>query len=228
MITLNYEETFKKTIRGVKFDLTVGDMIENIQSWYSGDTQETNWYRDRAHTEALQAVENNNSLSLRQTCALIAVFSINSTWAQNIKTLHKFIKPDVLQHYTTKDDNGNYPKGLHTTAVMNKARAVCALTSTATDEDFCKALGGSGKIQNFYLNILYPLTSDGVTLDRWALRVAFTHSEDSTPPTIAQATLSIKQYDIVAECYRQVARELGILPLSLQAATWCKLRGSAE
>lgn len=80
-------------------------------------------------------------------------------------------------------------------------------------------LGGM-KITNFYLNIADPY-ADNVTIDRHAHDIAM--GEPFGKQT--RKMLNSKGgYNELADLYREVANDIGILPSELQAITWCAWR----
>jgi hypothetical protein len=77
------------------------------------------------------------------------------------------------------------------------------------------------KTRAFFENLLHPRMSQQVTIDRHAYRLAYRNRNtgDLSDPRV---------YERVAEHYRLVAAQLGMLPLELQAATWCLWRGRVD
>ena len=71
----------------------------------------------------------------------------------------------------------------------------------------------SAKTGHFYRNIADPTDSDAVTVDCWAYRVA-TCEWDAAGPK------SARDYREVADAYRMVAGELGMITNHVQASTW--------
>jgi hypothetical protein len=79
----------------------------------------------------------------------------------------------------------------------------------------------SAKTGHFYRNIVDPTDSDAVTVDCWAYRVA-TREWDAAGPKNA------RDYNEVADAYRTVASELGLITNHVQAGTWNWARESAH
>lgn len=97
-------------------------------------------------------------------------------------------------------------------ANLAKARRILA------GEDFATVLPAGSKTWNFAHNIAGE--TDHVTLDRWAIRVAVScSSKDSLTP---------KQYDVLADAYRKAAAEIGEPASTVQAVTWCVIRGTGD
>jgi hypothetical protein len=80
---------------------------------------------------------------------------------------------------------------------------------------------GGNKTKSFFFNIAFPDQPADVTIDRHALAVVLGRKVTDAE----QKRLSgRKYYQEVADAYRRAADILGILPLELQAATWCSWR----
>jgi len=114
----------------------------------------------------------------------------------------------------------------HTEAAFRAYEAGTSLRYLGTHRNLRKAediLGGlepedvlsGAKVRAFYAN----LTGDEgeVTIDAWAIRVAF--GED--------VVLTDKRVRDAAEAYRVVAGRLGLTPAECQALTWCARREGA-
>ena len=71
------------------------------------------------------------------------------------------------------------------------------------------------KVTAFYHNILG--CDFRVTVDRWAIRIGYFDPD-------AKTTVGQREYDTIAQAFRDVAAELGITARQLQAATWVYFR----
>lgn len=80
-------------------------------------------------------------------------------------------------------------------------------------------LGGS-KVRSFYRNLADPYDEDPVTIDRHAFAIAH-------PRTPIKRLERKGEYERVADLYRKAAAERDILPLQIQAVTWCVRRGTS-
>lgn len=78
---------------------------------------------------------------------------------------------------------------------------------------------GGPKTRNFYLNLIGDL--DAVTVDVWAWRIALGEHD-------VKVESRAGVYDAVAHCYRLAAAKRGVRPSTMQAATWCALRGRSD
>jgi hypothetical protein len=77
------------------------------------------------------------------------------------------------------------------------------------------------KQKNFYLNIYHPDLEHPVTIDRHAYDAFFGMDTGTQDRPIDQSLYDGDQvYDVVADTYRSLASELGILPHQLQAVVW--------
>lgn len=91
-----------------------------------------------------------------------------------------------------------------------------------------KILNGK-KIRAFYMNILFPNKVTETTLDRHALACLFQLPEKVT--TVDNYNMTVRQYNVFSGIYKEVAKELNLLPHQLQAITWesyRNLRGLQE
>lgn len=84
-------------------------------------------------------------------------------------------------------------------------------------EDFDDVLPRGSKTWNFAHNIVGSI--DHVTIDRWAIRIAIGASKD---------TVTELQYSILTLAYLKAAAERGVSGPTMQAATWCAIRGTGE
>jgi hypothetical protein len=108
--------------------------------------------------------------------------------------------------------SGRRPVGIMGSTI---ARAQQALSS----DDPLSTLKGP-KTRNFAANLMGDL--EAVTVDVWALRVAFGERDD-LDKIIGRRGV----YEATAHCYTLAARRIGVTPSTMQAATWCALRGRA-
>ena len=89
-------------------------------------------------------------------------------------------------------------------------------------EDPAKVLGEK-KVAAFFDNLLSPWTSQKVTIDRHAIRVAL---GKSLSPDDAGKLVDdrVNAYAEFSEAYARVAAEVGLLPSQVQAAVWVHYR----
>jgi hypothetical protein len=90
-------------------------------------------------------------------------------------------------------------------------------TRILSGEDFSTVLPAGSKTWNFAHNITGE--SDHVTVDRWAIRIALGWDKNK---------LKDAQYVILADAYRKAAAEIGETASTVQAVTWCAIRGTGD
>jgi hypothetical protein len=143
------------------------------------------------------AISERYAYSTESVAGAIAWLSPGVRWASNIADAYDLARDISKKTATTYSSN------------VEKARDSLLIgypTFTPT----------SHKVGAFYSNIMNPDTSERVTVDRWILR---SHG--------LREAVSAKQYETIARCYRETARELGESPSALQAIVWLHTRGEA-
>lgn len=101
-------------------------------------------------------------------------------------------------------------------------------------ENISENLGNQHKVRNFFVNISNPNDKNAVTIDTHAVAAALlkplagsdaeVNTNLSGPPKSASTGL-VGSYPVLADAYRELANELGILPRELQSITWEAVRG---
>jgi hypothetical protein len=101
-------------------------------------------------------------------------------------------------------------------------------------ENISENLGNQHKVRNFFVNISNPNDKNAVTIDTHAVAAALlkplagsdaeVNTNLSGPPKSATTGL-VGSYPVLADAYRELANELGILPRELQSITWEAVRG---
>lgn len=146
---------------------------------------------------------NVTGLSPRQCAAIYAATSINTSWSINLTLAARALADGRL-------DSGTL--GM----VCDKVNAIIAghdIDSTLTADPKRK------KLVNFTRNLSGDYAS--VTVDRWARRIA---TGDMASKSVPQG----QEYDIIASCYRIAARARNVDPATMQAVTWCVVRGDGK
>jgi hypothetical protein len=128
--------------------------------------------------------------------AVIAHLSPRTPWSRNIAGAAAVL-------------SGHTMPGLLSMNLRNAQRAMAS-------DDPIGTLNGS-KVRSFAANILGD--HDVVTVDVWAARVAL-----GTEVDYARILARSGVYDAIAECYRQVARQVGVSAATMQATTWLVIK----
>jgi hypothetical protein len=148
------------------------------------------------------------SHAIENACAVIGVSSINTNPAQGLNWARKFM-------------NGETNRG-HLDLVVSRAELILSTVNAQSSFDTLRDIAGPStsparKVRNFACNVytagetcthIVPC----VTIDRWANRIATGDAKSGVP--------SGKNYDAVADAYRNVAVQLDIPVAILQAITW--------
>lgn len=127
---------------------------------------------------------------------VIAALSANKPWAQNTRM--------AADAFTTGTPTG------HVGNALGKAAAIMA------GADPVSVLPMSLKTGMFYRSILDPADPDAVVIDRHAhdIAVGVVYGNDD------RGLSSKTRYATLAHAYREAARRLGELPLTVQAVIW--------
>lgn len=165
------------------------------------------WYSGMLSIMAAHASE--TGLSIDQCAAVYAATSINTGWAQNLKN-----GAGALADYAA--GNTPFANGGTLGMIISKVRAIIdGAEIDATLSTDPKNL----KIKNFARNLAGDF--EAVTVDRWAMRVAYATIDNGYVPTG-------DEYRTIADAYRTVAAEFGEAPADTQAITWCAIRGTGK
>ena len=158
-------------------------------------SEENLWYWDSHYAIDEMARTNRTKMSLAAGCT--SAVSPMTNWDDNIEMAEQKI---VTGHCK------------HTDAFNKKADAV--LVSGGSDDVIWDILNGN-KIQNFYMNLMYPNDKRYVTVDRHAISIVLGRTA-----TKKENSLTDKQYEFFADCYREVAKDLQMIPNLVQSITW--------
>lgn len=161
-----------------------------------------NWYEEA--NKFAQGLAMEFKLTNLQVAGIIASLSPLKSWNENKIIARLFIQSGRCKH---------------TRAMKSKALDIKLYNSSCEREFILTTLNGN-KISNFFLNIAYPNESQAVTIDRHALSVGLNRSiRENEGKDITK-----KQYEFFASCYRDAAKQEGVLPNQMQAVTWVKWR----
>lgn len=175
--------------------------VDNILSVFSQATAEEiergkGWYPS-AHAEACKLHPDP-----RIACSIVSVLSPGLRWERNIDAARRVINGDSLDGI-----------GLRWYANVRKALRILGGEAPET------VLGGN-KVRSFYQCILFPLNPLFVCVDGhgYAVWKGERVSLMDTP------NLTDKLYHRIAYAYTAAADRVGLLPLEVQAITWCVWR----
>lgn len=185
-------------------ELKQSKVVKNILKVYNDTTftAESNWYTTA--NELAVSLAKAYDYNLLQVAGVIAALSPLKSWDENKRIAEAFLK------------SGD---AYHTGTMIAKADDIVNYDGNFQREFILTTLNGN-KIQNFFLNIAYPMAKEGVTIDRHAVSIAF---GKSLPDSMLRS-ITDRQYEFFAECYRIAAAKAGILPNEMQAVTWVKWR----
>ncbi len=163
------------------------------------------WYKNA--NEFCQSIATKYSIDLPKVCGILSALSPATNYEQNKKDTEGLIRllTGRIQAYTCTTYGPN----------VRKARSI--FSTDKSPLDFFSLKTGP-KTYNFYLNVLNPIGNE-VTIDRHAYRIATGNEPKS---------MTIKQYNVLADHYRKASTKLGILPLELQAVLWIDYRVKQE
>lgn len=179
-------------------------MVDNVRGLFASaferDRQEGAIWYAHANTFGWGLVQK-YGLWISQACGIIAAMSPATAWETNMLNAEMFCEnPDRRVHRFLDSDR--------------KARKII---EGANPVD---VLGGN-KVLSFYQNVSAPLSSTAVTIDRHAHdaaigRVATARERDALKDPLL--------YNKIADAYRVIAHDHGILPHQVQATIWLSWR----
>lgn len=146
-------------------------------------------------------------IELIRVAGMLSALSPNCTFAQNIKSLERFLRTKGDCKVSTFGDQ--------------KRKAFEIMTTNNISEDNIKNILGKGlKTRSFFENIYRPDSSQSVTVDLWMIRYA---QENKIMPL--KGTLTPKRYRDIESYIQDKAQEFNVMPHQLQAITWVNIRG---
>jgi len=154
------------------------------------------WY-ENAHRICLE-ISGLASKPLESVVGVLAALSPSVSWERNVEEARAMLLGDHTVRYST------YPPN------VDKAWRI-------TEGEPPEVVLGGNKVRSFYSLILHPQDGHTVCIDRHAVKVA-TRREWKSDKEASQFLRT--GYDRCAEAYRQVARQLRLLPHQVQAITW--------
>lgn len=142
------------------------------------------------------------------------------------------IDPATGEERELRTNNDGSPSKLAWGNLDNISKALSILQD-GSRANVSDNIGDSHKVRNFYNNIIDPSNPDDVTIDTHAVGAATLLPVGGDAPEVLDnfgkagksvATGVKGTYPIYADAYRLAAKELGVLPRSLQSVTWEKVR----
>lgn len=204
--------------------------IDNVRRRMELSTKEDfiggmRWYKDA--NAYVESVVSETGIDARIVAAVVSALSPNNPWPKNkIDTLA------LCKHYISGGSYETAPKV--STYNPNKEKAWRFLTGHSWTN--------GPKTTCFVDNIINYATSQLVTVDIWAVRVAMDYPEFGTKCEECSAkksketgkkekvshgpSLTAKDYANISQMYAIVAAEYGILPLECQAICWVAMKNS--
>ena len=170
-----------------------------------GDASDATWtegiaWYPSAHSIAAD-MATGHELAVAQCAGVIAALSPQTGWATNVANAEQACADGHA------DNVGHYPDS------TDKATAILRGADPFT------VLGGR-KVRSFYPNILRPTTSGPVTIDRHMSDLFWGGPGKAPDKALERPGVYVRCAGVVRSC----ARELGYLPLELQAVAWCAWR----
>ena len=198
------------------FDAAIG----HIKAHYYAALQYPTLYRDGAawyfiaHAD-LRQMAKRQSTTLETTAAVTAVLSPNSKWVRNLIDAENCIRIAAVGGQAIDIKCGSYGQ--------NKLKAFLILRG----ESYQTVLGGN-KVKSFFNNLCDPYDSYTVTVDGHAVAVAL----GVRIPLSKTPHLTDRQYNLIADAYRQACKEINadrlvgqeLLPSQVQAVCWVYYR----
>lgn len=209
-----------------------------------------NWYPGAL--ESIKEFVDGTNYTPAQGAAIVAAFSPNTGWAENMRLARAFIKGERLpkKGYEPRDNNGEDAEPGTLKANIARAERVRDMKnadgsaieglgkpakpgreSTLMPPDPVEALVGKNpygtmKIVSFHRNLLGD--PNAVTVDRHAIRAALPGTGDEAFDTkeAARRLGNKGTYAKVAQAYRLAAKKHGITPVEMQALVWGQIRGT--
>jgi len=159
-------------------------------------SQGKNWYPE-AHNWCLE-LSKEYDVPLRLVAGLTALFSPLKSWEINKKLVKEYLECQECGTFSYQ----------RTRATNLWSEVITHLDDIKQDNYIMKTLNGK-KVVSFYHNIVYPLTSERVTID--------THIINVVSPGLY---LTPKRYLCIEKSFQEVSKEVKLLPCHLQAILW--------
>lgn len=177
------------------------------------------WYAN-AH-DSCRVMAGKLGVSMAQAAGVVAALSPGLNWGLNLLQAELFIGEWV------KGARGKDLPMVGVYGYRNVRKSIRILQGDNPRE----VLGGGMKTQAFYDNILAPLESKGVAIDRHAKGLALRSNSARGATATQDAIVTPSEYPYYVRHYVGIAERLGLIPHQLQAVcwvTWRRLKGNLE
>lgn len=178
-------------------DKNIGELFERVtpltieggKSWY----KEANQYCQDLATEY--------NKTLRQVAGILAALSPMKEWSVNKRQTKQFLEFQTCGTF-----------GRQISKSLDLYNCIVAELDASKADKFIMATLNGLKTKSFYHNIMYPNSSQLVTVDTHMLKLSnWTFITDT-------------RYKLIEECIQAKATELNLLPLELQAILWLQIK----
>ena len=188
----------------------VGSAKNRLIEYYNLSTSEQKkeglkWYKEANQFCANLAKQSN--LEVFRVVGIVAALSPQKNWQRNKELAYNFI--------INKSNTG------HNKQQINKALDCYILNE---NEIYLMLSKNKVKTSQFYYNILHFDKIKSVTIDRHAIGTIIYNKRNIKTISDGQSQMTKKQYDFFADCYKEAAKELNLLPQQLQAIVWVTYR----
>jgi hypothetical protein len=161
-------------------------------------------------------LSSSSGYSLEQTVGVVAALSPRNKWETNMTDAIACIRRHRQISNNKHKEGEIHPLGgvigpeqvTVSTFRQNKLKAWRILEGEKPED----VLGGP-KVRAFYRNILMVEDGSCVTIDGHAINIY--RGEVSVGPVV-----NLKEYELIANTYREAARYVGLMPHQLQGITW--------
>ncbi|MFJ5646351.1 hypothetical protein [Streptomyces sp. NPDC093223] len=132
----------------------------------------------------------------KKGAGVLAALSANKSWAENCRLARKAFTEEIASG--------------HTRDALTKANRIMQGTDPA------EVLPMHLKTGCFYLCIADPENAESVVIDRHAHDIAVRQIYGQRERGLG----ALRRYNVLADCYRAAARQIGEIPSKVQAVTW--------
>lgn len=202
--------------------LTATKVKNNILNAYTQssfmDVDGLKWYDDANKFAEEQKIlfnhYNKDKITIGVVIGIISSLSPMSSWSRNKKLVEKFLINETFGVC-------NFENLGYLSLGINKAKKIFDNRKTITKNEIDVVLNGD-KIKAFFDNILYPKSSNLVTIDRHALSIALGFKLTGEMYKLHVPTNNHNKFFQL--CYKLAGKQSNISGLKIQSKTWAALR----